>query len=83
MTVPVFTRGEWEDIGDGVRVRRVFSDGELEAIDWDHQCPVIQTADYLHFGGAYGWTLQATEPLTISPSLLCRACQRHGFIKRG
>jgi hypothetical protein len=30
-----------------------------------------------------GWDVQSVEPLTISPSLLCRACQHHGFIREG
>ena len=34
------------------------------------------------FGGN-GWTLEGKEPLTISPSLLCRACGSHGFIRDG
>jgi hypothetical protein len=30
-----------------------------------------------------GWDVQSFYPLTISPSLLCRACQHHGFIREG
>jgi hypothetical protein len=30
-----------------------------------------------------GWDVQSWEPLTISPSLLCRACGHHGFIRGG
>ena len=30
-----------------------------------------------------GWDVQSLEPLTISPSLLCRACGHHGFIREG
>lgn len=29
------------------------------------------------------WTVQSWEPLTVSPSLLCRACGDHGFIRDG
>lgn len=29
------------------------------------------------------WEVQSFEPLTISPSLLCRACGDHGFIREG
>jgi hypothetical protein len=29
------------------------------------------------------WTVQSWEPLTISPSVLCRACGHHGFIRDG
>jgi hypothetical protein len=34
------------------------------------------------FGGT-GWTLESKEPLTVSPSLLCRSCGSHGFIRDG
>ncbi len=33
--------------------------------------------------GAPKWTVEAWEPLSLSPSLLCRACGDHGFIKGG
>lgn len=29
------------------------------------------------------WHVESWEPLTISPSLLCRACGDHGFIRGG
>jgi hypothetical protein len=29
------------------------------------------------------WTVESWEPLTLSPSLLCRTCGRHGFIRQG
>lgn len=29
------------------------------------------------------WTVESWEPLTLSPSLLCRACGDHGFIRAG
>ena len=29
------------------------------------------------------WTVESWDPLTISPSLLCRACGDHGFIREG
>lgn len=33
--------------------------------------------------GAPFWTVESWEPLTISPSVLCRACGNHGFIRGG
>lgn len=81
--VPTFKRGEWEDIGHGQRMRRVYRDGVLEAIDWDHSCTVVNQADYIWFGGQHGWELVAAQPLEVSPSLLCRACGVHGFIRNG
>lgn len=29
------------------------------------------------------WTVEQWEPLTISPSILCRRCGHHGFIQDG
>lgn len=29
------------------------------------------------------WNLISENPLTLSPSLLCRACGHHGFIQNG
>ncbi len=29
------------------------------------------------------WTVDSWEPLTLSPSLLCKSCGHHGFIKQG
>ena len=30
-----------------------------------------------------GWDVLSEEPLTLSPSLLCRTCGHHGFIRNG
>lgn len=29
------------------------------------------------------WKVEQNEPLTLSPSILCRACGDHGFIRNG
>lgn len=29
------------------------------------------------------WKVEQEEPLTLSPSILCRACGDHGFIREG
>jgi hypothetical protein len=29
------------------------------------------------------WHVESFEPLTLSPSLLCRTCGRHGYIRGG
>lgn len=33
--------------------------------------------------GRAGWQVESWEPLTLSPSLLCRSCGLHGFIREG
>lgn len=35
------------------------------------------------FPGHAVWTVESWEPLTLSPSLLCRLCNDHGFIRDG
>lgn len=88
--MPEFTRGEWIDIGHGNKIRRVFRDGALDALDWDHGCtnpaedfiPLRRGAPTGPFSAA-AWEIHSEQPLTISPSLLCTACQRHGFIRDG
>lgn len=29
------------------------------------------------------WQVEQAEPLTLSPSLLCRSCGDHGFVRQG
>lgn len=29
------------------------------------------------------WTVVSWEPLTLTPSILCRACANHGFVTNG
>lgn len=35
------------------------------------------------FGGRPLWQVLSWEPLTLSPSLLCKGCGHHGFIREG
>jgi hypothetical protein len=35
------------------------------------------------FAGTSKWTVESWEPMTLSPSILCRSCGRHGFIRQG
>lgn len=39
-------------------------------------------AEHLADGG-HRWTVESWEPLTVAPSLLCRRCGDHGFIRDG
>jgi hypothetical protein len=33
--------------------------------------------------GEHIWKVESWEPLTLSPSLLCRECGDHGFVRKG
>ena len=37
----------------------------------------------LLFGLQHGWRVLNRDPLTIEPSLLCRTCADHGYIRQG
>ena len=34
-------------------------------------------------GEIAAWTVECDEPLTLSPSVLCRICGDHGFVRNG
>lgn len=34
-------------------------------------------------GSIATWVVEQEEPLTLSPSLLCRVCGDHGFVREG
>ena len=69
--------------------------GGKPALFWEHDC-VQEGKDAFHSRGIlrsdkYGrldapspeWTIVSEEPLTVSPSILCLACNTHGFFTDG
>lgn len=36
-----------------------------------------------HFPEGALWQVECWEPLTLSPSMLCRICGNHGFVREG
>lgn len=80
-----------EDIGHGVLIQRVRSPGtEIAGIEYTHLSPKDGTAcmGWVPFAGREhgsdaGWKVESEDPLTLSPSLLCRICGHHGFIRAG
>ena len=34
-------------------------------------------------GGIATWVVEQEQPLTLSPSILCRVCGDHGFVRQG
>lgn len=86
----VCTRDPIEDIGLGVTIERRYMDGSLRGIAYWHPDP--KTGESCHGWVSVpdeegwpkdSWTLVSEHPLTLSPSLLCRACGHHGFIQQG
>lgn len=55
-------------------------------ITWWHSCSGHPGFDEVPCGIPIrdgGWTVTCWEPLTVTPSLLCRDCGTHGFITAG
>jgi hypothetical protein len=81
------------DIGHGVTIElsREYGveEGPPVGLTWRHPSPKTGEpckGGFVAFAGRYmddGWKVESDEPLTLSPSLLCRACGCHGFIRAG
>jgi len=77
------------DIGHGVRisVRKLCDTDDSAGIYYEHQRPDGSGTchGWVPFKPHHnsGWDVASLDPLTISPSMLCRACGHHGFIRDG
>lgn len=63
------------DIGHGVVITPVHA--------FDHPDVVVALNEEHDPPDSPRWTVESTEPLTLSPSLLCRGCGNHGWIREG
>lgn len=85
----------WIDLGHGVDICFTsWHEHERVGLIERHGCPemgneagngVLFRLDGVPeaFPGRALWTVEQWEPLTLWPSLLCRACGHHGFIRDG
>ncbi len=75
------------DIGHGVTAEVRYIDGIAKGVAYTHPDPKAPTGrceGWAPFApDPEGWTVEGLDPLTISPSLLCRACGHHGHIRDG
>jgi hypothetical protein len=82
------------DIGDGHRIVMVKWQHEICGVNCWHLtaegtwcvgwAPFSGSKWAAEFNGKIStWDVVQNEPLTMSPSLLCRACKDHGFIRDG
>lgn len=79
------------DLGDGVAIEYWRTDGVIGGIFWRHGCTAHDTDGYeVRSPVAFDipendrdktWQVESRNPLTLSPSLLCTICGRHGFIR--
>lgn len=87
---------DWLDIGDGHQIKfATYKDDPHAGMNDRHVRPDgTECVGFITFeGSAWAkefeggkiavWQVQSWEPLTISPSLLCRVCGDHGFIRGG
>jgi hypothetical protein len=81
---PVTGRGHGEDSPFPVTLENCV--GVIET----HQQPDGQgeCSGYVRFRGRGSedqpqWDVLSVEPLTLSPSILCRTCGAHGFVREG
>jgi hypothetical protein len=81
-------------IGDGHAIVFAEYQGETAGInEWHRKSDGTWCCGWAPFNGSawvrnfegrvVGWDVVQREPLTITPSLLCRACGNHGFITNG
>jgi hypothetical protein len=78
------------DLGNGAKYTRVIYQDEWVGINEWHLTPqgdlcggwVPFAGSAIPGGGTY-WDVLSLDPLTLSPSVLCRGCGHHGFIREG
>ncbi len=85
------TQDPIEDIGHGVSIEvAVNSAGSECGVIERHNCNGdTETGHWVGFRGVDpqdghpSWIVEQRDPLTLSPSILCRTCGHHGFIREG
>lgn len=80
-------------IGDGHAIRFVEYQGEIAGIhEWHRKADGTWCQGWVSFNGSAwrkgftgsdGWDVVQREPLTLTPSIKCRACGNHGHITNG
>jgi hypothetical protein len=75
------------EIGHDVAVQRVAGkDGKTLGFEYRHPCRSGPAVHWLNTSEPLlrpCWDVVSESPLTLAPSLLCRACGHHGFIRDG
>lgn len=95
MTIPdpwsqVPTDAKLYSLDEGVKYTKVMHKGTWVGINEYHISPAGSLCyGYVPFEVPEGptwkvrWQVVSWEPLTLSPSLLCEACNHHGFVQNG
>lgn len=82
---------DFEDIGHGVKIQPFEWQGVVIGYHVGHPAPTetgrclgsVRLAGRPQPDNAPVWTVEKESPLTLSPSILCRTCGHHGFIRDG
>jgi hypothetical protein len=75
------------DLGGGYRYSFTERDGVRTGLIMEHPRPdngetCNGAIDFEPHGTpSHSWKVESWDPLTLSPSLLCRLCGRHGFLR--
>jgi hypothetical protein len=79
------------DLGHGHAMELRSWKGEVAGLNLHH--PGCKSPSFIPFtarswarefcGGIISWEVLQDDPLTLSPSLLCRACGDHGYVRDG
>lgn len=81
-----FYLDDWSDAGGGINIRLRRYKGTPEALEYTHVCGsrgLREDAIPLQPDWSNGWKIERLEPLTLTPSLLCKSCGNHGFVRNG
>lgn len=81
------------DIGNSVSIELERRDGIISGLFYEHDCTRLpdRAKGAIAFDvpgnedipDSVRWQVESLDPLTLSPSLLCRWCGHHGFIRAG
>ena len=94
MTDPNAPPDDAIDIGAGVRIKFSEYEGEAAGInEWHLKKDGTWCRGWVAFHNSawgrqfksreVGWNVVSHDPLTLTPSILCRVCGHHGFITNG
>jgi hypothetical protein len=79
----------WTDLGDGHLIRALINTkGEPSGwLEFHRNAQGEWCGGGLyrkgHGDGAPEWDVESEDPLTLSPSIQCRDCSNHGYVKQG
>lgn len=75
------------ELGHGTYYTKVYQGDQWVAIHEWHQENGVWGAGFIPFAGrmeaSTPWEVVSEEPLTLNPSVACRTCSHHGFIRGG